>query len=168
MDRAKRVGLRIAMLVVALNVWTGSPLLALWIGSRLQGAGPPKMGPVAVVIVVFAATSLTLASLLTRLGASYDRMTGQVVQVHRHVPWLRSMRGERPQYPGQHAQTTALEKVMIIMVVTCVVAFEIWFFFFSTSPIDQRSGRGAVPVAAGGPVGGSARPRGWGTPHRHR
>src|SRR3954449_1554253 len=144
MERAKRSGLRVAMLVVALNVWTGSPLLALWIGSRLQGSGPPKMAPVAAVVVVFAATSFALASVLTRLGDSYDQMTGQVAQVHRHVAWLRSMRAERPQYPGDHVHVTALEQVLIVMVVACVMAFEVWFFFFSTSPIDQRSGRGAM------------------------
>jgi hypothetical protein len=26
-------------------------------------------------------------------------------------------------------------------VVIAVIAFEVWFFFFSGSPIDQRSGR---------------------------
>jgi hypothetical protein len=140
-DRARRIGLRIAMLLVALNVWTGSPLLALWIGSRLQGSGPPQMGPIFVVVVAFAAISFVLASVLARLGDNYDRMTGQAAQVHRHVAWLRSMRGERVQYPGQHLQVTALEKVLIVTVVACVLAFEIWFFFFSGSPIDQRSGR---------------------------
>ena len=129
------------MLVVALNVWTGSPLLALWIGSRLQGSGPPQMGPVFVVVVAFAVISFALASLLARLGDGYDRMTGQTAQVHRHVAWLRSMRGERVQYPGQQAHVTALEKVLIVTVVASVLAFEIWFFFFSGSPIDQRSGR---------------------------
>jgi hypothetical protein len=140
-DRARRVGLRIAMLVVALNVWTGSPLLALWIGSRLQGSGPPKMGPVFVVIVAFAALSFGLATLLGRLGDTYNRISGQTAQVHRHVAWLRSMRGERAQYPGQHVEVTALEQVLIITVVLAILAFEIWFFFFSGSPIDQRSGR---------------------------
>ena len=129
------------MLVTALNVWTGSPLLALWIGSRLQGSGPPKMGPVFVVVVVFAALSFGLATVLARLGDSYNRMTGQTAMVHRHVAWLRSMRGERPQYPGERAEVTALEQILIIAVVVCILAFEIWFFFFSGSPIDQRSGR---------------------------
>src|SRR3954469_24997216 len=101
MERAKRVGLRIAMLVVALNVWTGSPLFALWVGSRVQGSGPPQMGPIFIVLVVFAGTSFALATLLARLGDSYNVMTGQHPQVHRHVAWLRSMRGERPQYPGE-------------------------------------------------------------------
>src|SRR3954464_14699042 len=135
------------MLLVALNVWTGSPLLALWIGSRLQGSGPPQMGPVFVVVVAFAAISFGLASVLARLGDRYNRLTGQSIQVHRHVAWLRSMRGERPQYPGDAAQVTALERTLIIVVVACVLALEVWFFFFSTSPIDQRSGRGQVPRA---------------------
>ena len=129
------------MLLVAVNVWTGSPLLALWVGSRLQGSGPPQMGPVFVVIVAFAALSFGLMAVLSRLGDRYDRLTGQTAQVHRHVAWLRSMRGERAQYPGQHVQVTALEQILIVAVVLCVLAFEIWFFFFSGSPIDQRSGR---------------------------
>jgi len=102
------------------------------------------MAPVFVVIVAFAVFSFALAMVLARLGDTYDRMTGQVLHVHRHVAWLRSMRGERPQYPGQHLQVTALERVLIVMVVACVLAFEVWFFFFSASPIDQRTGRGAM------------------------
>jgi hypothetical protein len=129
------------MLAVALNVWTGSPLLALWIGSRLQGSGPPKMGPVFVVVVAFAVLSFALAAVLGLLGDAYNRMTGQTVQIHRHVAWLRSMRGERPQYPGERGEVTALEQILIIAVVAAILAFEIWFFFFSGSPIDQRSGR---------------------------
>src|SRR3954451_16071094 len=113
-DRAKRIGLRVAMLVVALNMWTGSPLLAVWLGSRVQGSGPPKMSSIFVVVIAFAAVSFALAILLGRLGDVYDGMTGQVAQVHRQLPWLRSMRGERPQYPGQHVQVTGLEWVLVV------------------------------------------------------
>jgi hypothetical protein len=129
------------MLVVALNVWTGSPLLALWIGSRLQGSGPPKMAPVFVVVVCFAVVSFGLARVLAGLGDRYDRLAGHSPTVHRHVSWLRSMRGERPQYPGEHVSLTVLEQSLVVMVMLAIAAFEIWFFFFSGSPIDQRSGR---------------------------
>ena len=44
--------------VATLNVWTGSPLLALWIGSRVQGRAPPAMLPIFVVVVSMAAVSL--------------------------------------------------------------------------------------------------------------
>lgn len=160
----QRTALRIAMALVALNVWTGSPLLALWIGSRLQGSGPPQMGPVFVVVVLIGVFSYALAWLLAQLGARHDRLVGQVAQVHRHVAWLRSMRGERPQYPGSTAQVTALERILVIAVIAAWLAFEIWFFFFSSSPIDQRSGRGAVPLARQWqPAAGSALLRGAGS-----
>src|SRR4051812_48804662 len=117
MARAKRIALRAAMLVVALNVWTGSPLLAVWIGSRVQPPGPPTMGPVFVVVVVLAVFSVALLQLLALLGAAYDNVTGRHATVRRHVSWLRSMRGERPQYPGTHVRVTALEQTLIVMVV---------------------------------------------------
>jgi hypothetical protein len=114
----------------------------------VQGTGPPKMSAVFVVAVSIAIFSALLGLVLARLGDVYDGMTGQVATVHQHVPWLRSMRGERPVYPGEQAHITALERVLVIVVVVAVAAFEIWFFFFSTSPIDQRTGRSSVPIAS--------------------
>ena len=43
MDRAKRFGLAALMAFLALNIWTGSPLLALWIGSQVQGERQPGL-----------------------------------------------------------------------------------------------------------------------------
>jgi hypothetical protein len=146
--RLARIGLAALMVVVGLNVWTGSPLLALWVGSRVQGDSSLTMTAVAVVVVVLAATSLTLAWVLSLLGATYDRLAGNTPTVAQHAPWLRSMRGERERYPGVRAHLTALERVLVGMVVVAFVVFEIWFFFFSTSPIDNRSGRGALPTAS--------------------
>jgi hypothetical protein len=143
--RLKRVGLVALMIVAGLNVWTGSPALALWVGARVQGGGPLTMGVVFAVVAVFAATALALGWFLSWLGATYDRMTGTAPTARQHVSWLRSMRGEREQYKDTPARLTALERVLVAMVVTAAVLFEIWFFFFSTSPIDNRSGRGALP-----------------------
>jgi hypothetical protein len=157
MQRAKRVAVRTAMMVVALNLWTGSPLLALWLGSRIQPDGAPTMGPIFVVVVAITVFSILLAQALMRLGAAYDRLTGHTATVHRHVPWLRSMRGERPHYADEHVALSGLEQVMVSMVVVAVLAFEIWFFFYSSSPIDQRTGRSGVEVLLA-PAG--ARPTG--------
>ncbi len=129
------------MAVVAVNVWTGSPIAALWIGSQLQGAGPPKMSTVAAMVVAMAAFSFGLVRLLTVLGSCHDRLTGLTPQVQAHAPWLRSMRGERPLYPGEKVQITSLERILVVMVVLAVLAFQIWFLFYSGSPFDQRSGR---------------------------
>lgn len=136
-----RLGLLCGMAVAAVNVWTGAPLAALWVGSRVQGGGPPTMGAVFVVVAVLAVLVVALVRLLSVLGTRYDERLG-IRQVRRHVPWLRSMRGERPHQLGEAIQISALDRVLIVTVVLAVTAFEVWFFFFSGSPIDQRSGRG--------------------------
>jgi len=139
--RLKRVALVSLMAVATVNLWTGGPLLALWIGSLQKAQGPPSMLAVGVAAVSLGAISYALVKALAWLDAAYGRAAGRTSSVSRHVPWLRSMRGERPQYPGERAEVTALEQILVIAVVLAVLAFEIWFFFFSGSPIDQRSGR---------------------------
>jgi hypothetical protein len=140
----KRLALAAILTIVGLNVWTGGPLLALWVGSRVQGSGPPTMGAVFVVVVVLAAVCLALSFVFARLNRAYQALSGQAATVRQHTPWLRSMRGERPQYAGAEPTLTTPERILVGMVVVAFVLFEIWFFFFSTSPIDNRSGRGAV------------------------
>ena len=49
--RLRRVVLVCLMVLVTLNIWTGGPLLALWIGSRVQGPGAPSMLAVAVAAI---------------------------------------------------------------------------------------------------------------------
>jgi hypothetical protein len=142
MDRVRRALLMGLMGVVGLNIWTGNPLLALWVGSRVVGGGPPTMGAVAVVATMIGVVGLALTRLLAVLGAAYDRVSGQPATVRRHVPWLRSMRGERVEYQREREGLSGLEIVLVAMVILAVAAFEIWFFFYSASSIDQRSGRG--------------------------
>ena len=43
----KRILLAAAVTLVGLNVWTGGPLLALWIGSRLERSTQPSMVAIA-------------------------------------------------------------------------------------------------------------------------
>ncbi len=141
LNRVKRAALLAAMSAVTLNVWTGSPLLALWLGSRVQGSGPPKMGPIFVVAGSLAAFSLILVRVLRWLGNAYDAAAGRPPTIRQHVPWLRSLRGERPHEAGEEYSLSALEIVLCAMVIIVLVVFEYWFFFESTSSIDQRSGR---------------------------
>jgi hypothetical protein len=140
--RLKRAGLVAAMSLATLNAWTGSPLAALWIGSRVQGSGPPEMGAVAVVVAVMGAITFGLIRLLRRLGGAYDKLIGLTTPRREHSPWLRSLRGEREEIhdPDRDAMSP-LEIVLVAMVIVAFAAFEIWFFFYSSSPIDQRSGR---------------------------
>ena len=149
-SRLRRLGLATLIALASLNIWTGGPAFALWVGSRLQGDGPPTILPVFATIIVLAAVSLGLVRLIAALERAYDECTGRGPMVRAHTPWLRSMRGERPVYPGEKASLTGPERILVTVAVLAVVAFEVWFFFFSGSPIDQRSGRSAVPVQVAG------------------
>jgi hypothetical protein len=140
--RLKRFGLAALMALLALNVWTGSPLLAIWIGSRVQGdSTQPSMGAAAAVVGCLVVFSVLLYQALKRVSYAYREATGTLPTVRSHAPWLRSMRGERPDYPGTTAQMDAAERIVVFMVVVAAVAFEVWFFFFSGSSIGGGSGR---------------------------
>ena len=78
-------------------MWTGSPLLALWIGSRIQGE-EMAMGAFVAVIACLVAFSWGLYQLLKLTMNAYQEATGTQPTVRTHAPWLRSMRGERPEY----------------------------------------------------------------------
>ncbi len=87
------------MAFLALNVWTGSPLLAVWLGSKIQGEeSQPSMGAYAVVIISLIAFSWGLYQLLKMVMSAYQEATGTTPTVRTHAPWLRSMRGERPDH----------------------------------------------------------------------
>ena len=142
MSRLKRFGLAALMAFLALNVWTGSPLLALWIGSRIQGDNSqPSMGAVVAVMLCLVGFSVVLYQALKRVTYAYQQATGTLPTVRSHAPWLRSMRGERPDFPGNTARITGAERIVVFTVIVAVVLFEVWFFFFSGSSIGGGSGR---------------------------
>jgi hypothetical protein len=138
--RIKPILLAAAMAFLALNVWTGAPLLAVWIGSKVQGEeSQPSMGAYAVVIISLIAFSWGLYQLLKITMSAYQDATGTRPTVRSHAPWLRSMRGERPEY--SHTRISGAEKVVVVTVLVAAAAFEIWFFFFSGSSIGGGGGR---------------------------
>ena len=94
--RLKRVGLVVATALVTINIWTGGPLFAVWVGSQVQGdTGSPSMAAVFTVVLVLAALVAVLAWALTWLNAKYDEVTGRPPAARQTSPWLRSMRDER-------------------------------------------------------------------------
>lgn len=135
----KHLALTAAMWLTAANIWTGGPLLSLWVGSQTQGSGPPRMGSVAIVVLVMGAVCLGLVAALSWLGAAHERLTGRTSTVRDHAPWLRSMRGERPLYDGQASESSTLDRVVVGMVVLVAVLFEVWFLFFAGSPFAGSS-----------------------------
>jgi hypothetical protein len=129
--RLERVGLATAAALVSVNIWTGAPLFAVWVGSRVAPASGTSMGAIAIVLVVLTVLVFALATALTRINAAYDRLSGRDTPVRRTTPWLRSMRAEREQFARRRIRVTPVERIMVVSVVGGVLAFEIWFFFFA-------------------------------------
>jgi hypothetical protein len=136
-NHVKRMALLAGMALAAANVWTGSPLLGLWVGSRVQGSGPPKMGAIFAAFVTIGVLSIALTRLINAMSVRYAELSGQRPERHQ-LPWMRSMRGERA--PARQ-RISAPDLVLVMTVVIAVAAFEIWFFFFSGSSIGGAGGR---------------------------
>jgi hypothetical protein len=133
---AKRIGLAAAAAFVTVNIWTGAPLIALWVGSRAAGPTGLSMTAVGVVVVVLLALVLALTALLGRINARYDRLTGRTHD-RRVSPWMRSMRSEREDYMRERHGTSAIERVVVYSVSVAVLVFNVWFFFFAGSPVGN-------------------------------
>lgn len=131
---AKRTALAAAAAFVTVNIWTGAPLVALWVGSQVAGPSGLSMTAVGVVVIVLAVLVVALVRLLTRIDARYDRLTGRVAD-RRVSPWMRSMRGEREGYVRERQGTSAIERIVVIIVGAAVLIFNVWFFFFAGSSI---------------------------------
>ena len=131
----KKVGLLKASALCSINLWTGAPLLAVWIGSKVQGSlNNLSMIAVFSVIVVLAGTVFGLALLLTWLNVQYDVLSGRPVVARQTSPWLRSMRDERDDATQRKYGIGGIERVVIICAVAGILAFEAWFFFIAGSP----------------------------------
>jgi hypothetical protein len=139
--RLQRVALVAAMGIVTLNIWTGAPLLGLWVGSRVAPDSGISMLSFFLVAVVIGAAAWILLRILGHLQLIHGRVTGQP-QARRQTSWLRPMSGARsPREGGEAPPMTAADYVVVTMVILAVAAFEIWFFFFAGSSLDGRSGR---------------------------
>ena len=135
--RLQRVGIVAAMGIVTLNIWTGAPLLGLWVGSRVAPDSGISMLAVFVITVVIGATAWILLQALGYLQLAYARLGGRPV-ARRQTTWLRPMSGARTGKGAEPPRLTAVDYVVVGVVILAVAAFEIWFFFFAGSSL--RSG----------------------------
>lgn len=137
--RIRRILIATAMAIVAVNLWTGSPILALWIGSRVQGSSDvPQMTAVLAVVAALGFQSYVLTKVLVRLGAKDQQLGGGPVRRYREPPpWLRSMRGERNRYIEGPSSLTRLDRILVVVFVLAVLAMQLWFFFFAGSPLGE-------------------------------
>ena len=134
----KKIGLVAASALCSINMWTGAPLLAVWVGSKVQGnLNNLSMTAVFSVVVVLAACVFLLAWMLTWINARYDDLTGRPAAARHTSPWLRSMRDEREEDTRRKYGISAIERVVVASVVAAALAFEVWFFFFAGSSLPN-------------------------------
>ena len=130
---AKRLTLVALMSLAAVNLFTGAPLFAIWVGSRVQGdSGGLSMTAVLAVVVVLALVCWALIWALNAMGAKHDELVGRPAD-RRRSPWMKPFND--PGGPSQGMSLRALDKILVGAVVLAGLAFETWFFFFAGSSI---------------------------------
>ena len=132
---AQRTVLLSATTLIAINIWTGAPLAALWVGSRVVGQSLLSMTAVFAVIVTLAVLVSLMTFALIRLSARYDKLVGRPTGKPTPVPWLRSMRAEDTDLLRSERGNTAVEIIVVASAVIAIVSFEVWFLFFAGSPL---------------------------------
>ena len=134
----KKIGLITASALCSINLWTGAPLFAIWVGSKVQGnVNNLSMTALFSVIVVLAGTVFALAYLLTLLNNRYDDLTGRPAAARQTSPWLRSMRDEREGDVRRKYGIGGVERVVVVCAIAGCLAFEAWFFFFAGSSLPN-------------------------------
>jgi hypothetical protein len=132
------MGIVTASALCSVNLWTGAPLLAVWIGSKVQGnLNNISMTALFSVVVILAACVFGLGYLLSWLNVKYDEITGRPPAARRTSPWMRSMRDERVEDVQSKYGISGVERVVVIVAVIGVLAFEAWFFFFAGSSLPN-------------------------------
>ena len=134
----KKLALLSATALISINLWTGFPLLAVWVGSKVQGSfGSPSMTAILVVVVVFAVLVFAAATALAWLNASYDEAVGRKPPPRQVYPWMQSLRGERQTEMRRQRGVSGAERLVVVIVVGAVLVFEVWFFFFAGSSLPK-------------------------------
>jgi hypothetical protein len=128
--RTRRLLVLGLMWLAAVNIPTGAPLAAIWVGSRVQGgAAGLSMGAVLSVIVALALICAALVWALDRLAAMHDELVGRPPP-RRQTTWMKPFNDRT-----EGGSLRALDRILIATVVGAGVAFEAWFFLLAGSPI---------------------------------
>jgi hypothetical protein len=130
----KRVALAAATAFVTVNIWTGFPVLALWVGSQAVDQRTLSMTAIFVVLVTLAALLAAATVALGWLNSAYDELVGRP-RAERRSPWLRSMRAEAEGHISQRVGVTLLERIVVANVYLAVIGFMVWLVLFS-GPIE--------------------------------
>lgn len=122
---------RVAVVVLAVVVGLGVPVMWVWIGSQIQATTAPSWTAFAVVHVGMIFTLLLIAGVVSFLA---DRSR----QAHRDRPtWMRGMTEERR--VDSISDVHPLELVIFGAVFIDIIVFFVWFFVFADpgTPVGQ-------------------------------
>jgi hypothetical protein len=134
-NHAKRLLLVALMALASVNLFTGAPLLAIWVGAQVQGdTGGLSMTAVLAVIVVMALLCAALVWALNRMGAAHDALIGRPA-ARRQTTWMKPFNSGSAR--AEQASLRTLDKVLVGAVVLAGLAFEAWFFLFAGSSIGS-------------------------------
>ena len=135
--KAKRIAIVIATGLAAVNLWTGAPLLAVWLGAQAQGGRVLSLRGVVTVLLVLSVLAFVLGWALAWLSAKYDQLIGRPPTLARTSPWQRRMRGELDEHLRTRYSLSAPERVVAACVIAGVLGFEVWFFFIAGSSLPN-------------------------------
>jgi hypothetical protein len=126
-----RVALIGLMVLGALMLWVGNPVIWLWLGSQVTSSQQPGFGPYMLVGTGILVSTVIVAMLLARIDRRYRSITGQTPTVRMRLPWLRSLRDERE--PAR--EITVLDLIMVLTAITAIAVAGVWFLLFAGSPL---------------------------------
>jgi hypothetical protein len=132
-----RAGLIALMLLGALALWIGDPVLWMWITSRLESGTQASMGPYGLMILGIILTAVVIGKMLTRLNRLYGEVTGTAPTVRIILPWRRSLRDARhggADDDDGRVPVSLLDVVMVVAVVIAVIALVAWFVVVQPAP----------------------------------
>jgi hypothetical protein len=131
--RSAKAGLISLMVLSALMLWLGNPVIWLWIGSQVTTSQQGSFGPYVLVAVGILASTIAVAILIARLNRLYERVSGEAATVRVRLPWLRSLRDER----APDTRITVLDLILVSTAVAGIALFVVWLLFFAGSSLPS-------------------------------
>jgi hypothetical protein len=129
--KSAKVGLIALMVLGAMMLWFGSPVIWLWIGSQVTTSQQAGFGPYMLVGFGILASTVLVSMALARLSRVYERVSGTQARVRVRLPWLRSLRDER----ASATDITVLDLILVLTAVSALTAFAVWFLVFAGSSL---------------------------------
>ena len=133
--RIVAIALVATMIVGALFMWIGVPVVWLWLASQLASTSQPNAALYAFAGVGILLSMAGMGWVLSRLNRVYVTVTGASRGAYVRHGWERAEHGEHESDPAPGV----LDSIVVISVVIALIVLAVWFFFFAGSMIDYKN-----------------------------